>query len=542
VSRPIAVIDCETDPFLAGRVPEPFIWGWYDGAEFRYWEHEQIESFIEFISKRKCIVYAHNGGKFDYHFLKPWIKTGDEIMVINGRLARFKIGHAEFRDSWNIIPAKLAAYEKTVIDYSKFEREVRYKTENWREIVSYLSDDCVNLFELVSRFIDRFGMRLTQAGASMNEWQKISEEKPEDSGEEFFKAFQPYYYGGRVQCFQRGVIAEPFKVLDINSAYPYAMLHDHPRGLDYVTTDGYVEHAHFFRLVAQSTGVFPYRNQLAHKLEFPADNAYREFFITHWELQAAIDTDCLRGARILESTTFEQTGSFEQYIEQFYNERLKARAEKDKVGDLFAKLFMNSLYGKWAANPEGYKTYVVVESADDAPADAEFTAIADFGGHLLMSKPLDSWRRRYYNVCTAASITGFVRAMLWEAIHGCGLDNMLYCDTDSIASKLIGPGIELGTKLGQWKDEGDFVRAAIAGKKLYAFESAAPKKGLLTWDQRLSDEREGTFKVASKGTRLTPAELFDVARGGTVYYSPEVPTFTVVKDPHFTARKIVATR
>jgi hypothetical protein len=364
----------------------------------------------------------------------------------------------------------------------------------------------------------------------MNEWQKISDEKPEDSGEEFFKAFQPYYYGGRVQCIRRGVIAEPFKVLDINSAYPYAMLHDHPRGLEHETRNGYVESAHFFRLVAKSTGVFPYRDQRTRKLEFPSDNQEREFFITHWELQAALDTDCLHGARILESTTFERVGSFEEYIEQFYNERLKARAEKDKVGDLFAKLFMNSLYGKWAANPESYRTYVVVDSVEDAPADVQFTQLAEFGGHILMSKPLDPLRRRYYNVCTAASITGFVRAMLWEAMHSCGIDNMLYCDTDSIAAKVIGPGIQLGSKLGQWKDEGDFIRAGISGKKLYVFERAEP------------DDKGNLYKTASKGVRLSPDELFRVAAGETVEYMPEVPTFTVLQDPHFTSRKIVATK
>jgi hypothetical protein len=528
VSRPIAVIDCETDPFRYGRVPVPFLWGWYDGKHYESWPQEHLSSFIEFISKQKCIVYAHNGGKFDYHFLKPHINADEEIMIINGRLARFKIGQCEFRDSWNIIPAKLASYQKTEINYDIFEKEERYKSDNWREIQNYLRDDCVNLYDLVSRFIERFGLRLTQAGASMNEWKSISNEKPENSGEEFFKEFQPYYYGGRVQCFRHGVFESAFKVLDINSAYPYAMLHDHPRGLDYERSPGYNEHGHYFRLCARSTGAFPYRDQESGKLEFPADTREREFFVTAWELRAALDTGTLHRPRYIETFTFKRTGNFEAYIRQFYEERLKARAEGDKIGDLFAKLFMNSLYGKWAANPDKYKTYQIVD-AHNPDSETDYEWLADFGGRWLESKPLDPARRRYYNVATAASITGFVRAMLWQAICSCGADNILYCDTDSLATARLGTDIQLGTKLGQWKDEGDFVRAGIAGKKLYVFERAKP------------DAKGGRFKTAAKGVRLTPENIFAVAGGEAVTYNPDVPTFSPLKDPHFTPRKIVAT-
>ena len=37
MKRKLIAIDCETDPFKAGRVPEPFIWGMYDGNEFKNW-------------------------------------------------------------------------------------------------------------------------------------------------------------------------------------------------------------------------------------------------------------------------------------------------------------------------------------------------------------------------------------------------------------------------------------------------------------------------------------------------------------------------
>ena len=41
----------------------------------------------------------------------------------------------------------------------------------------------------------------------------------------------------------------------------------------------------------------------------------------------------------------------------------------------------------------------------------------------------DDPKDSFYNVATAASITGFVRAFMWRAI--CDSEEPLYCDTDS---------------------------------------------------------------------------------------------------------------
>lgn len=140
-------------------------------------------------------------------------------------------------------------------------------------------------------------------------------------------------------------------------------------------------------------------------------------------------------------------------------------------------------------------------------------AAGEFGCWGLGAKPIDPYKTRYYNVATAASITGWVRAFLWRAI--CDCDGVLYCDTDSIAARVIGANITIGDKLGEWVNEGEFTRAGIAGKKLYVFEN----------------EENGDFKMASKGARLTPAEMWSVAQGGVVEFTPENPTFSVHRAP-----------
>jgi hypothetical protein len=123
--------------------------------------------------------------------------------------------------------------------------------------------------------------------------------------------------------------------------------------------------------------------------------------------------------------------------------------------------------------------------------------------------------------------------MLWKAIYSS--ERVVYCDTDSIACETKGEAVEIGGSLGQWKDEGRFDRAGIAGKKLYIFRGIRTDKGR-------------SYKTASKGAKLTNAELWKVAEGGEVFYEREVPTYSISKpldydNPHnsFTNRKIVNT-
>ena len=539
--RPFAVLDSETDPFLHGRIPEPFVWGFYDGKEFRHYTHKTVHSMLEWIAEQKIIVYAHNGGKFDYHFLLPYLSEYDHVKIINGRLAQFYIGKAEFRDSFNILPVALKKFEmvndageivkKQEFDYSLMEKDERYKPENWEKIIDYLRDDCITLYEAIKAFQSQYGRHLTQAGAAMAQWKAISQTELPKSTSEYFDKFKPYYYGGRVQCFRHGIIEQDFSVYDINSAYPFAMLSRHPYSVAYTEfdaeQDGLERGPAFFTVRAKSMGAFPYREK--NGLTFPADGETREFFITGWELQAAQDTGTDGGAEILSVIYHSGYQDFRSYIEHFYQLRMTARANNDSAGDLFAKLLMNSLYGKFGANPENYAEFVILPPSDMEelldPVN-DFDLSGELGPWLLGERKLTDDEMRYYNVATAASITGYVRAYLWRAIVSTGLDNILYCDTDSIATLSAGNELDTGDRLGQWKHEGEFDKAGIAGKKLYIFQGK----------QKGSKARK--YKTASKGVRLSNAELWKVAGGGEVIYSPENPTFSVHHAPRFTARKI----
>lgn len=518
--------------------------------ETPYYEFDTVEELVEFLRDKEYIVYAHNGGKFDFHYMLEYLEPFDEVMIINGRLAKFHIGICEFRDSYNIIPVPLADYQKTKIDYGIFEPEERIKPKNREKIRSYLRDDCRFLFELVSKFIERFGVQMTQAGASMRQWQKISGLKPPKSDADYYNEFYPYYYGGRCECHEVGLVDEPFEGVDLNSAYPRAMVEKHPYHLDFTTVEGDPELSReetgpaFFKVKAVARGAFPYRD-VDESLWYPTDNESRIYHITGWELLAAQDTGTVEDLEILECRYFETLVSFSDYVYYFYNERKIAKKNGDKANTLFGKLFMNSLYGKFAMNPDEFSEFTIFEPElvgflDDANTekwaeykDKTFTFAGELGPFVLGRADLDEDQKRFYNLATAASITGWVRAHLWRAAQVC--DGLIYMDTDSITARHIGP-LEIGPELGQWEIEGRYVRGAVAGKKLYAFKYRAN-----TGPKDKKTGKRKMWKIASKGVKLTARQVLKVARGGTVTYFPELPTYSVYRKPQFVNRDVKAT-
>lgn len=573
--KPIAVIDAETDPFKKGRFPIPFIWGFYDGQTYQEFTDlaalpgkmakaaisdgmQDTSEFIPFLEEREIIVYAHNGGKFDFHLgLLEYMDPFETVMIIAGRLARFKIGLCEFRDSFNILPVALAEYQKQEFDYTLLEREQRYKPHNWKKIREYLYSDCINQFDMVSKFQARYGRHLTQAGASMKYWAKVTGNKAPQSTPEFYHLFKVFYYGGRTEAFEAGIIKNKLELIDINSAYPEAMLSEHPFSLEYVySTDAEYDETKitggdFYHVVCNSHGAFPFRVEDG-SLIFPNDNATREYHVTGWELQAALDTHTVSNLKVIGFYSFTESINFSDYILPLYDERLEAKANNDKAGDLFNKLLMNSLYGKFASNPEEYGEFLVLDPEyvgllDLKDSDGKikrgvnieddelfnYSFAGELGPWALARRPLFEERQRYYNVATAASITGYVRAKLWRAI--CQCHGVVYCDTDSIVCRRPGP-LPLGKALGEWSIDGEFTEGAIAGKKLYAFKY---KKGTEPTDKKTGKKKD--YKTACKGGRLEAPEIYRVAKGETVLYEPESPTYSVFQKPQFISKSFKLT-
>jgi hypothetical protein len=143
-------------------------------------------------------------------------------------------------------------------------------------------------------------------------------------------------------------------------------------------------------------------------------------------------------------------------------------------------------------------------------------------------------------VATAASITGFVRAYLFRALRQC--EGLIYCDTDSIAARSIG-NLQLGNELGQWKHELDCNYYAVAGKKTYAFRSVRDSYSEKEAnDAHLIKGSQGYYKIASKGVRLTPDGIIAAASGSEITYSPQAPTYSIMRpEAIFVKRRVKMT-
>lgn len=510
----IYTFDFETDPFKFNRVPLPFCVGVSDGKTYEYqWGDERTvcDWIIEYISNSppNSVFFAHNGGKFDFHYILDACQ-GD-INIIGARIVSAMINGREIRDSYALLPFSLDTYQKTKIDYAIMEPDVREQHKD--EILKYLKDDCFYLHDLVSGFVEEFGLSLTAAGAAIKELTKFH--TIDKIGSEKHDArFRRFYFGGRVECFKKGVMPGKWKVYDVNSMYPHVMDEfEHPISAEFIE----YTHKHAFKaldfcdfavIYGESFGALPYREE-GGGLSFPHRKG--KFFVTGHELRAALELGLLRVDYVEVCYKAKETSNFSKFVQHFYTKRLLSKKAKDKLRVLFYKLILNSAYGKLAQDPRNFKDWKICYRETGGEG---WTAEHFFdNGWVIYGRPTSRpHHTQRWNIAGAASITGAARSVLLRGLHAAS--NPIYCDTDSIICENL-PVTESETKLGAWKCEGEGDYAAIAGKKMYALFDG-----------------EDNIKLASKGVRATPDDIVRLARGEEITYNIEAPAFRIKRGPY----------
>lgn len=571
-NKRLADFDTETDPFDNGVIVKPFTCGFgtkdphpededkfaseVDGYFYQdFWGDDCIDQFFAWLAtlEGQYCIYVHNGGNFDFYFCLEYMDAGSAPFIINGRLARISMQGQEFRDSYSLIPVALAQYEKTIIDYSKFKRDADYYDIQTREkcsprdlhreeILSYQRDDCYFLLELVISAHELFGDKLTMASVALPKLRSFH--GFETMRERTDAELRPYYFGGRNQCFEIGELHGDWKIYDVNSMYPHVMataLHPVSARPHYETR--ITDRTDFATIRAWSNGALPIRKGDG-GLSFPI--GYGTYYASIHEINAGLETGTLRISKVLSSVYFEAKTSFADFVNNFYERRLEAKRQGDKIRLLYYKLVLNSSYGKLAQDPRRYENFLFapdhiptplrcVDCSTETPRNeyCEHCAkgtTSPFGwyvhtmrdGAIIYARPSAHLSRHgFYNVATAASITGAARAYLLRGISRA--TRPIYCDTDSIICEALDAELD-DSKLGAWKLEATGNKACIAGKKMYAvFDDGKP------------------IKSASKGVKLTPSEIARVCAGDTIEYSHPVPKFSLDGSVSFTTRNIKRT-
>lgn len=534
--RCIAVLDTETDKFDNTR-PDlkifPFVACLYSDQfePLIIWE-EDHKKFLRRIIKAieelpdEYTIYAHNGGRFDFLFMISELR-GDVSFKGRGLMSA-KIGNHELRDSFNLIPEKLAAYRKDEFDYSKMDKGKRNKHR--KEIEKYLVNDCVYLFELLRHFVDQYGLKLTIGQTAMG---LLRKEYPdvEKFTENWDRVIRDFFFGGRVECVRgRGTFTGSYKLYDVNSMYPYVMANfRHPIGgfFDYKMRRGTIrDDTIFIDLTCTNNGALIGRTD---EKETVATIKRGRFMTTIWEFNVAVKYGLISDIHIHYCYDCEKRTDFSRFVLPIYErkqslketlDRLKASGQKhsaifqDTTRDyMFTKYLQNTGYGKFAQDPRKFKEHHLTDpgempppewfkSLEQLPSDerAQFM-LPEFEDdrYWIWSKPCPGFR--FNNVGTAASITGAARSLLLEGLQ-LAVDP-IYCDTDSIICRDL-PGVEIHkSKLGAWDLEAEFSKVMIWAKKGYACELAAP------------DGQKPDYKVRSKGSVRPTWEQAGLLVGGS---------------------------
>lgn len=513
--KTIAIVDCETDPFAPDFLVKPFAIGFETPDRYvDFWGDDCVKQFFEYLDtlEDRYIIYAHNGGKFDFYFFLEFMAQNTSPRIINGRLVQVFFGRQEFRDSYAIVDIPLAKFQKDDFDYSKMRRDRRETHKE--EIRKYLRSDCENLYQLVREFHNRFGDKLTAASAalqilnSFHGFEKITSEVIDEK-------FREYYYGGRVQCFENGLLrpspGKRWRVTDRNSMYPSAMCEvEHPISATYELNDTITDRTDFATIIAKSNGALPMRLENG-ALDFP--HCTGRFFATGHEIKAGIETGTLEVLDVESAWEFEKKSTFSEFVNHYYPLRQKAKADKDKLADIMYKLVLNSSYGKFALNPRKFKSWKLTIGEIPEPLATEdypdgWSLHSQTGDIFIWERPSPR-RGGFYNIATAASITGAARANLLRNLALS--DRPIYCDTDSIICEDFHGDLS-ETELGGWKIEAEGDLAAIAGKKLYAIYDG-----------------DKVLKKASKGCKLEGSQIIDICNGATILYANDVPTFSFAR-------------
>lgn len=331
------------------------------------------------------------------------------------------------------------------------------------------------------------------------------------------------YTGGRVECFHIGELKdETYYYLDVNSMYPFVMSGKKIP----IKLISYSEQPRSFALrnslnqrytiaevlIETDKPAYPFKRD--GKLIFPV-GVFRT--VLHQpELEYAIRHNHIK--QVYKLASYEYGDIFSEYVKFFYEVKQHAGETGNLSWRFIAKIFLNSLYGKFGqqgitrtlVGHTEEKTVQRITFYDDV-ADRFFQEINWFGDLLIEEKGGES---TYSFPAIAGAVTAYARMHLWHYIETANPANVFYCDTDSIIVNEAGYNnlsSELSeTELGKLKLEKQSNHLIITNAKDYEFGDERKTKGvpknavLLDKNAWLYLQFEGFYSWLHRGGKGAP--------------------------------------
>lgn len=296
------------------------------------------------------------------------------------------------------------------------------------------------------------------------------------------------YKGGYTYCnheLQNKVIDDYGLVLDVNSLYPSVMYYEQlPYGKPFVYEGDYnflqdeIRESYplyiqciqcSFKLkegkmpTIQLKGNFNYQDT-----EYIRESTEREvLWLTNVDLKLFFDHYEVYALEYLQGYAFQSSDKyFKPYIDEFMGMKISGETEKNYARRGVAKLFLNSLYGKFATNPRRRSKYPFMDEgtlkfvmSPTGIKPSNYTAVACFTTSYARNKTIRSGQAIEDNYRAGKSSMRF-----------------LYADTDSLHIQIPDKSeipmlydmLDIDKqRLGAWKIEGEFDQAKYIRAKCY---------------------------------------------------------------------------
>lgn len=418
-----------------------------------------IESFIDHVMTlpAKTKIYFHNL-QFDGSFIVDYLFRKNEkvdVSIFARKWYSVKYKHIEFRDSLKLLPGTSVKIMPKQFNLPIKKLDDDYDYKRIRKIGEKLTDQEIKYIKNDVTIVGLTLQKLIEAGfnptyltigsfvyaminRSMDESTKRRyEDIPQDSDQMLRKA----YYGGYTAVNEafKGLVVSNITAIDYNSMYPSMMLASPmPIGVPHeidgnVDITEYLDEYHFVivEFEAENVNLRPGRfpnltrhgfvaKYKSHFDVFTASFVWSDFM---WSKKNYTFGSLIIKKYIVFNAT---TGDFNNVISGLRKLKEESSAVDEqgkyiKAGvRTFAKLCLNSMYGKFAQKLTNEKRYIEIDDESDA----------------LKEHPMDDQelgKGKYLPVSIAT--TAAARNALFEVYDRIGYDRIVYSDTDSIYIK-----------------------------------------------------------------------------------------------------------